>query len=340
MATQEQNSTLTDLLPDTIVELYEIDLGQQDGLKRFHSGSVATQDLVFDGHVYLSIPVDASGFESRSDGQLPRPRILFANPQGIISDAIKTRKDLVGNTFIRKRIFLKNLDSVNFTDGKNPFGDPDPESRFDDDFFIVNRKTNENKIFVEFELSSPLEIENIKLPARLMIANYCPWIYRGIGCKYGKRKNHEQKLLGEDAKDFFGGTNLGIPIADENDKVFSDPDGYNITSFTWRKTYDTTVSYSIGDVVRVRPKFTVNFNSSYDQVADQLDSKPDMFFVCIQANDSSNIQPPKIKSEFWASDQCSKTLNACTMRYILAGELENGLPFGGFPSTEVYRYNV
>ena len=32
-------------------------------------------------------------------------------------------------------------------------------------------------------------MENAKLPARVMIANYCPWHYRGLGCRYGQRGN-------------------------------------------------------------------------------------------------------------------------------------------------------
>ena len=51
-------------------------------------------------------------------------------------------------------------------------------------------KISENKYFIEFELVSPLEVENYKLPARIMIANYCPWKYRGIGCRYGSRGDY------------------------------------------------------------------------------------------------------------------------------------------------------
>ena len=65
MSTQSFNSALLDLVPDTIIELYEIDLGEQDGVFRFHPGIVSTQNLVFEGHSYRSLPVDAEGFEKR-----------------------------------------------------------------------------------------------------------------------------------------------------------------------------------------------------------------------------------------------------------------------------------
>jgi len=348
MATEDQITDLVDLLPDTIVELYEVDIGEEDGLYRFHSGSVSTKDVILDGLTYFSLPMEVSGFESRSDGQLARPRVVFANPQGLITDAIKRRGDLIGKNFFRKRIYLKHLDDVNFSDNKNPFATPDPANRFEDDFFIINRKINENTIFIEFELVSPLEIENIKLPARLMIADYCPWIYRGAGCKYGSRSDFKnQAMLGSSAETVFtlaGETktdgNLGLPIADENDKIFVDPNGYGITSLTWKGDYDSTVSYSVGDIARIRSKFDNNFQQSLSSTQEAMANRPDDFYVCIKANTSADIQDPRFAREYWVKDQCSKRLISCKYRYLLFGENESGLPFGGYPSIEAYRYNV
>ena len=50
MSTQSFNATLLDLLPDTIIELYEIDLGEQDGVFRFHPGIIANSNLIFDDY--------------------------------------------------------------------------------------------------------------------------------------------------------------------------------------------------------------------------------------------------------------------------------------------------
>lgn len=348
MPTEEHITSLTDLLPDTIIELYEIDIGEEDGIYRFHSGTISNRDLKFDGQTYLSLPVEASGFESRSDGQLARPRVVFANPDGIISDAIKRRGDLVGKHFYRKRVYLKFIDNENFDDNKNPFSTPDPENRFEDDFFIFNRKVNENKVFVEFELVSPLEVENIKLPGRLMIANYCPWVYRGIGCKYGSRSDYKnQNVLGETAEEIFTQSgnshtdgNLGVPIADENDKLFIDPEGYNISSLEWQGDYDSTQSYSVGDFVRIRSRFDSNLNQSVTNRQESVANRPDDFFVCIQANDSSSVKDPRYEREYWVKDQCSHKMLGCKFRYLLFGKYQNGLPFGGYPSIESYRYTV
>ena len=190
MATEAHNKSITDLLPDTLIELFEIQLGEGRGVKRFHPGKIIDKDIVLNKKTYYCLPIEATGFESKGDGALPRPKLIIANPDGLISDLIKREDDMIGHEFKRIRIFLKFLDEVNFPEKVNPFGNSDPESRFDDDVYVFNRKISENKYFIEFELASPLEVENYKLPARIMIANYCPWKYRGIGCRYGARGDY------------------------------------------------------------------------------------------------------------------------------------------------------
>tara|TARA_R110000824_G_C15192320_1_gene674892 strand:+ start:207 stop:1706 length:1500 start_codon:yes stop_codon:yes gene_type:complete len=263
MATQLHNSSLLDLEPDTIIELYELDLGEEDGLYRFHAGKNDIKDIVFDSFTYYPLPIEATNFEVRGDGQLPRPKLTLANPQGAFTDVVKRRNDLIGNMIIRKRVYLKFLDNENFPNNLNPFGAPDPDSRFDDDIFKINKKTNENKYYLEYELISPLELEDIKIPARIMIANYCPWKYRGIGCLYGQRPLFGQVIQNLEARTFFIDYkraietgivvdtpmgNLGMPIADENNKLFFEEVGYNLTP-TWGGDFDkntTTVTVNNG----------------------------------------------------------------------------------------------
>ena len=118
MATQAHNASILDLEPDTVIELYELDLGSSEGIYRFHPGKNDLKDIFLSDdngvlQTYYALPIQADGYEMKGDGSLPRPKILFANPQGIISDAIKNRNDLIGNLLTRKRIFLKFLDNEN-----------------------------------------------------------------------------------------------------------------------------------------------------------------------------------------------------------------------------------
>ena len=348
MATQDHNSSLLDLLPDTIIELYEIDLGEQDGVYRFHPGAITSEVLFFNSFPYYSLPVQASEFDKRADGQMPRPSLVLANVDGFITDVLKGRADLVGNTFIRKRVFLKFIDNSNFPNNFNPFGVPNSESRFDDEFYIINKKTTENKLFIEFELVSPLEFENVKLPARIMIANYCPWRYRGTGCKYGQLSDFNNQIIDNENVSVktpstvctSGGVelgNLGLPVADENDKLFFEKEGYNIKALTWRGDYSKTVSdYIRGDVVRIKSKFQNLAKMNLSDSEQNLEDDPDTFFVCIQ--DSPADKDPRYEKVYWVQDQCSKKLTGCQNRFQLYGEYRKGLPFGGFPSIESYRF--
>ena len=260
MSTQAHNASLSDLLPDTIIELYEVSI-EEGGVKRFHAGKIVNKDIVLTdpdtkvAHTYYSLPIEADGFESKGDGTLSRPRLLVANPDGVISDLIKRRDDMVGQKFKRIRIFLKYIDEVNFPEETNPFAVSDPSARFDEDIFIFNRKVSESKFFIEFELISPLEMESHTLPARLMIANYCPWKYRGVGCRYGSRGDMHGPIAGLVnsatgrpiiSHDFFRrksdttkiDANLGIPVADAHNKRFDQASsGYGLTSMRWSYDY-------------------------------------------------------------------------------------------------------
>lgn len=59
---------------------------------------------------------------------------------------------------------------------------PDPTAFFPDDVYYIDRKSNENKQFIEFELASVLDLAGVKLPRRQIIQNICPWKYRGAEC--------------------------------------------------------------------------------------------------------------------------------------------------------------
>lgn len=488
MSTQSHNSSLLDLEPDTLIELYELDLGEQDGIYRFHPGKNNLDDIILSDsngvpQTYYAMPIETDGWEVRGDGQLPRPTLIMANPQGVITDAIKRRSDLIGNTVIRKRIFLKYLDNENFPDNFNPFAVPDPEARFEDDIYTVNRKSQENKFFVEFELISPLELEDVQVPARTMIANYCTWTYRGGGCLYGRRPDFSnQSILMPNGtvatpSTFFAkenGTNLGIPVADENNKKFSEENGYNL-SLVWQGEYDkntvtvtangaatksvvtinngsgytdsatsitvdaipvaiasgatitftngaqftlsssasatdTTLSgsfqpqsivadnetgnvkqsvsvdalsaeilqdrtivfsggttlklssdaakgattvigtlsasltndqvgevkYVAGDTVKMTSRIENLSKQNLSNTQENTLSRPDLFFVCIA--EVATSKDPRYEQAFWRGDQCGKNLTGCKCRYLDGGEYNKGLPFGGFPSIEKYRF--
>lgn len=65
---------------------------------------------------------------------------------------------------------------------RNP--EADPNQHLPDDVYFVERKVVENPAVVEFELASPMDIEDLRLPAREITAYVCTAQYRGPECGY------------------------------------------------------------------------------------------------------------------------------------------------------------
>lgn len=179
----EITSELQKLAPSALIELFVLDLTSLgDTVYRFHAGSNGyRQDVVWQGNTYVPFPVEATGFEYSGQGQLPRPVLRVSNLSSIITLLALQFKDLIGAKVTRKRTLKKYLDAVNFPGG-NPTADPD--AYFEDEIYYVDRKANENRDVVEFELSSSFDLQGVQLPRRQIIQNICSWAYRGSECGY------------------------------------------------------------------------------------------------------------------------------------------------------------
>jgi len=167
---------------DRWVELFVLDATNLDaGYFYFTAGeNVLGGNIVWQGQEYTALPVEASGFTVDS-GAFPRPKIKLANIQGAFSTLIRTHNDLIGMKVTRKQTAVRYLDAVNFSGG-NPSANPG--EHLDDEIFYVVQKTTENKLYVEFELGSSLDVAGVFLPRRMVNANFCPWRYRGEECSY------------------------------------------------------------------------------------------------------------------------------------------------------------
>lgn len=177
-------SDVQKLVPGDLVEFFTLDATALGGpVHHFHAGANGLMSaVVFGGVTYAMWPVEATGFEMTSKGTLPTPNMKVANITGMIGSLCKSMDDLVGAKVVRRRTFAKYLDAINFPSGTNPSADP--SARFPDEIWFVHRKVDETKIFVEFELSSSMDVQGVMLPRRQVIANCCPWKYRGAECGY------------------------------------------------------------------------------------------------------------------------------------------------------------
>ena len=178
---------LSKLSPSQIIELFEVHLdntlhGSTD-VYRFHAGANADIDgnVVFNGNTYTRIPVKADGFEFTNTGTLPRPTLSISNIDGtmttllLLVNATTAGNDLGGAEVRRIRTLKK------FLDGE---ATADPNAKFPDERWYVDRKASESRDSVTFELASKFDLAGQKLPKRQVIANVCQWVYRSSECSY------------------------------------------------------------------------------------------------------------------------------------------------------------
>jgi lambda family phage minor tail protein L len=193
-------SDIQKLNPSALVELFELDTTEIGGsdVDRFHAGVNALgNEVVWNGNTYTKFPLIASGFEMNGQGQNPRPTIQVSNIGGIIGAVSAGLQDLLGAKVTRIRTLVKYLDAVNFPGGVNP--DADPNAILDQQVFFVDRKASENRMFIEYELAAASDLAGVFIPLRQVVANVCPWRYRGAQCGYD-----------------------GDPVADVNDQPTTD----------------------------------------------------------------------------------------------------------------------
>ena len=178
--------SLLDLQPTALLELFRIypdRVNKPNQWLGFHGGSIYSECIIWQGSKYLPLAMESEGFDILGDGKLARPKVRVANQNNIITQLLQVHKDFKNASFIRKRVSVKFIDDENF-EGGNPFGEADPKAELTDETWLMGRKTQESRLFVEFELNSPLDLESSSVNPRSIVSKFCPWQYRGEGCRY------------------------------------------------------------------------------------------------------------------------------------------------------------
>ncbi len=162
--------------PSALIELFVVELNVllhgTNEIYRFHSGTnELNNDIVWQGNSYSRFPIQAEGFEYSGTGSLPRPTLTISNVFGFVSaliintNKVTAKNDLQGAKFTRIRTLASSLDAINFTDGTNPFGTPN-SNELPQEIYFIDRKTTENREFVQFECVSVLDLQGIRVPKR------------------------------------------------------------------------------------------------------------------------------------------------------------------------------
>jgi len=98
---------------------------------------------------------------------------------------IVKNEDILGSTVTHRKTLRKNT-YVQISGTKYTYEDrstavtgiPTPKE-FPSGKYVLDRVSSENNLLVEFELSSPFDVQGVKIPNRYVIGKYCPWDYRG-----------------------------------------------------------------------------------------------------------------------------------------------------------------
>jgi len=191
--------------PSNIVELFQLELNTtMHGVSQtyyFHNGTSTNEDknVIFNNLEYTRMPIEAEGFEYNGK-QTPRPTLKISNILGTITTILLTLpQGLEGAKVTRLRTLQRYIDNTNFTGGEillengsnlllesgsaidmesgiNPFGTPDPTATFDEQIFLIDRKSAENRAVVEFELAASSDVHGVRLPKRQVLPDDFPGI--------------------------------------------------------------------------------------------------------------------------------------------------------------------
>jgi len=328
---RELGRSLIDLEPSAIIELYELHFEVGYEPFRFHAGTNNLEkDIVWNGNKYYATAIEVEGFEANMLGRLPRPRVLVANSDNIISNILRDFSDFRNGKFLRIRLFLKHLDDVNFEDNDNPFGTADPNAYISKERYVISQKLIENKNAIQFELITPFDLESLQTATRSIYGRYCSWQYRGAGCNY-----QGDLICQENDKDFDIGPSEHIK---NSGGFFVNGDSFlqAISKFKWKEN----ISYKRGQIVFIE---NIDLNGIKDP--------PRTWYLCINDHISLNYNNPNKTVKFWQKDGCSKTISACKKRFSAESYNGNGyvayndsaivgsiLPFGGFPGTDKFKF--
>lgn len=306
---------------DAIVHLFDLKLPSGTEINLV-DGMDGTANIYFSNKAgtaikeYIAVPISIDGIEFNGEGASPRPTLSIANVVSLTrsisndgdgtsdeetfkemleDEGIISNDDVLGSYITCRTTMLKHTQRA---------GDsPTVPVEFPSQSYILDRVSSENQIVVQFELASPIDVEGVTLPRRVVIGKYCPWEYQGAATK--------------------GVGGCTWPI-DSRGRFFDIDDNVitkNISSIsTWSSS---TSSYAAG----TRVKTTTGGHIKIWEAK-----------LAVPQNKN-----PETASAFWKRvDVCGKLINSCKVRYQGNNsddtlDIQRTLFFGGFPGSKKFR---
>jgi len=159
------------LATGNIVELYELDATELGAVQVFYftPNTSNGSEVIFNGITYTPLDFETEGFEISTTGQLPEPLLRLSNVNNAIGAAIVQFNDLINAVLTRRRTFSRYLD-----------GQPgaDPTAQYPAEIYVIDQKTTQNKVMIEFKLSAITDFTGVRIPRRQILRNSCTYTYR------------------------------------------------------------------------------------------------------------------------------------------------------------------
>ncbi|MCH9665873.1 MAG: phage minor tail protein L [Gammaproteobacteria bacterium] len=163
--------------PGRRIELFDFDATSLGGGTFFWiSGFQEPLAVSWRGNSYTPLPISAEGFVTSGAGSQPTPTVTISNVLLLPATIINSLGDPLGAKLTRWVTLATYLD-----DGATP----DPNQHYVPQIFVVERKTEQNKLSVAFELSSSLDQEGRMLPGRQILRDTCTHRYRLYNAETG-----------------------------------------------------------------------------------------------------------------------------------------------------------
>ena len=265
-----------------ILDLYELQIGiGTNNTLFFHSAKdldngTVSNDLIFDGNTYVSLPIIMDDIEKQSSGAMNRPKLTIANVESMIkagsdfktemdkdswngtvdgvlvdSDTFKF-EDLIGQRVTRRRTLEKytGLNTVPY--------------EFDSETFIIDRIAAKTAILCELELASPADITGIRVPNRQVIGKYCPWIYQGFSEGVVKSACSWQKSqqIGGNTTNNTGLNNYSFYFTKDDEPLVLASYLTGSATDAWKGVYAANISYTKGQYVSYQTPYTATVSGN------------------------------------------------------------------------------
>lgn len=326
-------SQVLSMTPSALIELFALDLRPvgEDMILYFHNGSNGLRGSVsFRGVSYVPLAINVTGFESSITGEPARPRLTMSNVGGFTSMLAISTSDLVGAILTRTKTWRAYLDD---SPSASPvtLGDPD--------IYTVEQRVRETRLSVEFELSTPFDLDNVRFPIRKVVSGYCPFEYRGPDCNWAGRYcvNDSRGTIFSGALNFSGTWSNTSSYQSPMSVGFVDSGIYGVYECVSPSPI-TGDSFSPANTAawvrrqRYRGEYTTSESYAKDDVVFLMFRDVPVYFIATWPGVMPpNVSPPN--PTYWTSDTCLKFLRHCKLRFDPLDRKQSPLSYGGFPGT-------